>query len=172
MLLPAIQPSAYLANNGELETLRLSRKYVEQCAVNSPKSIVDAFIQYGQPETACHHTLSYVSSSPSSSPDGQLAAVRCHRLIIVLAHLVRLWSVVQVGRCCISKEHEPFSLLQVFLNSGLPELHSWLESHPAVLEKIWQKSTEHSLSGRSVFCHVDHWVLHMSGTICRIQRSC
>ncbi|KAG2343670.1 hypothetical protein BDR05DRAFT_975908 [Suillus weaverae] len=35
------------------------------------KSIIDAFIKSGQPETACHCTFSYISSSLSSSPEAK-----------------------------------------------------------------------------------------------------
>jgi translation initiation factor 3 subunit M len=34
-----------------------------------------------------------------------------------------------------AKDHEMFSLLQIFLNDGLPEFKAWHESHPDVLEK-------------------------------------
>lgn len=34
-----------------------------------------------------------------------------------------------------NKDHELFSLLQVFLNHGLSEYKSWEASHPDVLEK-------------------------------------
>lgn len=133
------------AANGELETLRLSRKDVEQWLQEWDisreersqflKSIVDAFIQSGQPETAYHYTLSYVSSLPSSSPEGQSAAIDAIALALRLPSLFDLDPLFKLDAVVSAKDHELFSLLQVFLNSGLPEFHSWLESHPTVLEK-------------------------------------
>ncbi|KIK40666.1 hypothetical protein CY34DRAFT_806962 [Suillus luteus UH-Slu-Lm8-n1] len=131
--------------NGELETLRLSRKDVEQWLqewdISSEersqflKSIVDAFIQSGQPEAAYNYTLSYVSSLPSSSPEGQSAAIDAIALALRLPSLFDLDPLFKLDAVVSAKDHELFSLLQVFLNSGLPEFYSWLESHPAVLEK-------------------------------------
>ncbi|KAG1800563.1 hypothetical protein EV424DRAFT_1352121 [Suillus variegatus] len=111
-------------NNGELETLRLSRKDVEQWLQEWNisgeersqflKSVVDAFIQSAQPQTAAVDTIALVFHLPS---------------LFDYDPLSKLDTVVS------TKDHEPFSLLQVFLNRGLPGLHSWLEGHPAVLEK-------------------------------------
>lgn len=158
--------------NGELESLRLTRKDIEQWLqewdISSEersqflKSIVEAFIKSGQPETAYHHTLAYVSSLPSSSPDGQSAAIDAIALALRLPSLFDLDPLFKLDAVVAAKDHELFSLLQVFLNSGLPELHSWLESHPAVLEKyeLDQAQLERKirlLSFASLgFAHVGH----------------
>ncbi|KAG2108659.1 uncharacterized protein F5147DRAFT_612440 [Suillus discolor] len=133
------------ANNGELHTLRLSKKDIEQWLQEWDisgeersqflKSIVDAFIQSDQPETAYHHTLSYVSSLPSSSPESQSAAVDAIALALRLPSLFDFDPLFKLDAVVSAQDHELFSLLQVFFNSGLPELNSWLESHPAALEK-------------------------------------
>ncbi|KAG2064447.1 hypothetical protein BDR04DRAFT_1145892 [Suillus decipiens] len=133
------------ATNGELETLRLSRKDVEQWLQEWDisreersqflQSIVDAFIQSGQSETAYHYTLSYVASLPSSSPEGRLAAIDAIVLALRLPSLFDLDPLFKLDAVVLAKDHELFSLLQVFLNNGLPEFYSWLESHPAVLEE-------------------------------------
>ncbi|KAG2060054.1 hypothetical protein BDR06DRAFT_1003102 [Suillus hirtellus] len=157
------------ASNGELETLHLSRKDVEQWLQEWDisaeersqflKSIVDAFIQSGQPETAYHHTLSYVSSLSSSSPESQSAVVDAIALALRLPSLFDFDPLFKLDAVVSAKDHELFSLLQVFLNSGLPELHSWLESHSAALEK-YGKSLERKirlLSFASLgFAHVGH----------------
>ncbi|KAG1794555.1 uncharacterized protein HD556DRAFT_1474598 [Suillus plorans] len=111
-----------VTNNGELETLRLSRKDVEQWLQEWNisgeersqflKSVVDAFIQSGLPQSAAVDAIALALCLPRDFDP-----------------LFKLDAAVS------AKDHEPFSLLQVFLNSGLPELHSWLESHPAALEK-------------------------------------
>jgi translation initiation factor 3 subunit M len=86
-------------------------------------------------ETAYQYTLSYVSSLPSSSPEGQSAAIDAIALALRLPSLFDLDPLFKLDAVVSAKDHELFSLLQVFLNSGLPEFHSWLESHPTVLEK-------------------------------------
>ncbi|KAG1831053.1 hypothetical protein EV424DRAFT_1553543 [Suillus variegatus] len=96
------------------------------------KSIVDAFIQSGQPETAYHHTLSYVSSLPSSSPSPAIDAIS---LVLRLPSLLDFDPLFKLYAVVSTKDRELFSLLQVFLNSGLLELHLWLVSHRAALEK-------------------------------------
>ncbi|KAG2097941.1 uncharacterized protein F5147DRAFT_763305 [Suillus discolor] len=127
--------SKVAANNGELETLRLSRRDVEQwlkewnisveeCS-QSLKSVVDAFRQFSQPEIAYHHTLSSISSLPSSSPESQSEAVDAIALALRLPSLFDFDPLFKLDAVVSAKDHEPFSLLQVFLNSGLPELHSW-----------------------------------------------
>ncbi|KAG0702392.1 hypothetical protein DFH29DRAFT_921438 [Suillus ampliporus] len=133
------------AANGELETLRLSRKDVEQWLqewnISSEersqflKSIVDAFAKSSQPENAYQYTLSYVSSLPTSSPDGQSAAIDAIALALRLPSLFDLDPLLKLDAVVAAKDHELFLLLQVFLNGGLPEFCSWLESHPSVPEK-------------------------------------
>ncbi|KAG1844398.1 hypothetical protein C8R48DRAFT_678419 [Suillus tomentosus] len=78
------------------------------------KSIADAFIQSGQPQSAAIDAIALALCSPT---------------LFDFDPLFKLDAVVS------AKDHEAFSLLQVFFNSGLPELHSWLESHPTILEK-------------------------------------
>ncbi|KAG1718160.1 uncharacterized protein EDB91DRAFT_1352529 [Suillus paluster] len=132
------------AANGQLETLRLSRKDVEQWLqewnISSEertqflKSIVDAFTKSSQPETAYQYTLSYLSSLPTSH-DGQSAAIDAIALALRLPSLFDLDPLFKLDVVVAAKDHELFSLLQVFLNGGLPEFRSWLESHPSVPEK-------------------------------------
>ncbi|KAG1895637.1 uncharacterized protein F5891DRAFT_1193966 [Suillus fuscotomentosus] len=100
------------------------------------KSIADAFIQCGQPygnRLSSH--ASYVSSSPSSSPESQSAAIDVIALALYSPTLFYFDPLFKLDAVVSAKDHEAFSLLQVFLSSGLPELHSSLESHPAILEK-------------------------------------
>ncbi|OJA14335.1 hypothetical protein AZE42_10498 [Rhizopogon vesiculosus] len=133
------------AANAELKTLRLSRNDVEQWLqewnISSEersqflKSIVDAFIKSGEPETAYQYTLSHVSSLPTSSPDGQSAAIDAIALALRLPALFDLDPLFKLDAVVAAKDHELFSLLQVFLNGGLPEFRSWIDKHPGVPEK-------------------------------------
>ncbi|KAG1831051.1 hypothetical protein EV424DRAFT_214315 [Suillus variegatus] len=86
-------------------------------------------------ETAYHHTLSYVSLLLSSSPESQSAAIDAIALALRLPSLFDFDPLFKSDAVVSAKNHELFSLLQMFLNSGLPELHSWLVSHRAALEK-------------------------------------
>ncbi|KAG1831049.1 hypothetical protein EV424DRAFT_214102 [Suillus variegatus] len=152
-------------NNGELETLCLSRKDIEQWLQEWDisgeersqflKSSVDAFIQSDQPETAYHHTLSYVSSLPFSSPSPAIDAIA---LALRLPSLFDFDPLFKLDAVVSVKDHELFSLLQVFLKSGLPGL----ESHPAALEKY---ELDRAQLGRKIrllsfaslgFAHVGH----------------
>ncbi|KAG1906184.1 uncharacterized protein F5891DRAFT_975617 [Suillus fuscotomentosus] len=120
------------ANNGELETLCLSRSDVEQWLQEWDifgeersqflKSIVDAFIQSDQPETAYHHTLSNVSLLPSSWAESQSAAIDAIALALRLPSLFDFDPLFKLDAVVSAKDHGLFSLLQ-------------LESHPAALEK-------------------------------------
>ncbi|KAG1867291.1 PCI-domain-containing protein [Suillus subalutaceus] len=119
------------AANGELETLRLSRK--------------DNGISLGKERS---HFLKSI---------GQSAAIDAIALALRLPSLFDFDPLFKVGRRCFSTRSRTFHrFCRLFLNSGLPEFRSWLESHPT-------NSTKHSLSRRSVFCHLRHWVLHTFG---------
>ena len=69
------------------------------------------------------------------------------------------------------KNHELFSLLQIFANDGLPEFQAWVESHPGVVENysacvymslihaidlVWQISTSRGSSAKFVFFQSVH----------------
>jgi translation initiation factor 3 subunit M len=86
-------------------------------------------------ETAYQYTLSYVSSLPTSSPECQSAAIDAIALALGLPSLFDLDPLFKLDAVVAAKDHELFSLLQVFLNGGLPEFRSWLEKHPGTLEK-------------------------------------
>ncbi|KAG2114330.1 uncharacterized protein F5147DRAFT_650108 [Suillus discolor] len=114
----------YAASNGELETSHSSRKDVEELLQELDisgeersqlfKSIADAFIQSGQPQSAAIDAI---------------ALALCSSTLFDFDPLFKLDAVVS------AKDREALSLLQVFLNSDLAELHSSLESHLAILEK-------------------------------------
>jgi len=86
-------------------------------------------------ETAYQYTLSYVSSLPTVSPDRQSAAIDAIALALRLPSIFDFDPLFKLDAVVAAKDHELFSLLQVFLNGGLPEFHSWSEKYPGVLEK-------------------------------------
>ena len=70
-----------------------------------------------------------------SAPEAQSAAIS------VIADALRLPTVFdfdplfKLNAVVALKDHELFSLLQLFANGGLAEYHAWVESHPSVIEK-------------------------------------
>lgn len=97
------------------------------------KALRLTFVRYR--ETAYQYTLSYVSSLPTQSPDSHPAAIDAIALALRLPSLFDLDPLFKLDAVIAAKDHELFSLLQVFLNSGLPEFYSWLEKHPGTIEK-------------------------------------
>ena len=69
-----------------------------------------------------------------SSPEAQSAAIS------VIADALRLPTVFdfdplfKLNAVVALKDHELFSLLQLFVNGGLVEFQTWVESHPGVIE--------------------------------------
>jgi len=72
---------------------------------------------------------------PTSSADGQSAAIDAIALALRLPAMFDLDPLFKLDAVVAAKNHELFSLLQVFLNGGLPEFRSWCEKHPGVPEK-------------------------------------
>ncbi|KDQ64446.1 hypothetical protein JAAARDRAFT_28075 [Jaapia argillacea MUCL 33604] len=132
-------------SHDELDVLHISRSDVEKWTSEwdiTPeekskflKSIADAFAKAGQLETAYEYSLSYVRSLPSSSPDAQSAAVEAISTALRLPTIFDFDPLFKLDAVIASKSHELFSLLQVFLNGGLPEFNAWTESHPDALGK-------------------------------------
>ncbi|EPQ59896.1 hypothetical protein GLOTRDRAFT_23467, partial [Gloeophyllum trabeum ATCC 11539] len=132
------------STNDELEVLQISRadveKWMQEWDVTPEeksqflKSISDAFSKSGQPETAYLFTLSYVRSLPSSSPEAQAAALEAIAAALRLP-IYNFDPLFKLDAVVASKEHELFSLLQVFLNGGLSEYQSWEQSHPDAFER-------------------------------------
>ncbi|KAG2054066.1 hypothetical protein BDR06DRAFT_1021065 [Suillus hirtellus] len=147
MLLLVIQSSAYLftlryaANNGELETLRSSRNDVEELLQELDisgeersqlfKSIADASIQSGQPYGNCSSShASYVSSSPSSFPESQSAAIDVVALALYSPTLFYFGPLFKLDAVVSAKDHEafydlPYSEVASILQIELNEVEKW-----------------------------------------------
>ncbi|KZT24562.1 PCI-domain-containing protein [Neolentinus lepideus HHB14362 ss-1] len=130
--------------NDELEVLQISRgdveKWMQEWDVPSEeksqflKSVSDALSKSGQPETAYSYILSYVRSLPSSSPEAQAAAIDAIAAALRLP-IYDFDPLFKLDAVVASKDHELFSLLQVFLNGGLSEYKSWEASYSDAFEK-------------------------------------
>ncbi|PCH40893.1 PCI-domain-containing protein [Wolfiporia cocos MD-104 SS10] len=129
----------------ELELLGLSRvdveKWLSEWDVSQEEksaflqSIASAYTTCGQPEAAYECSLSYIRSLSPSSPSAQAAAVDIIAAALRLPTLFDFDAVFRLDAVVAAKEHELFSLLQIFLNDGLPEYRAWAEAHPDVFAK-------------------------------------
>ncbi|CAA7260135.1 unnamed protein product [Cyclocybe aegerita] len=99
------------------------------------KSIVDAYAQADQPTTSYDYSLSYVQSLPASSAAREPATLELIATALRLPTVFNFDPLFKLEAVLAVKDHELFSLLHIFLNSGLPEFKAWESSHPGALEK-------------------------------------
>ncbi|KAF8204770.1 PCI domain-containing protein [Pholiota molesta] len=99
------------------------------------KSIVDAYVKAEQPTIAYEYSLLYLQSLPSSSEQAKEAAVDVVATALRLPTVFDFDALFKLDAVVAIKEHELFSLLQIFLSGGLPEFKAWASSHPETLEK-------------------------------------
>lgn len=86
--------------------------------------------------TALEYQLLYVQSLPSTSEAAKAAAVDVIATALRLPTIFDFDSLFKLDAVVAIKDHELFSLLQVFLNGGLAEFRTWQQSHPQTLEKF------------------------------------
>jgi hypothetical protein len=96
--------------------------------------MIRKFISYSR-ATSYEYCLSYVRSLPPSSPSAQAAALDAIAPALRLPSLFDFDPLFKLDAIIAAKDHELFSLLQIFLNSGLSEFKSWEEHHSGTLEK-------------------------------------
>jgi hypothetical protein len=84
---------------------------------------------------AYEYSLSYVRTLPSNSSLAQSAAIDLVATALRLPTLFDFDSLFKLDAVIALKDHEIFSLLQVFLSGGLSELDQWRASHAGVAEK-------------------------------------
>jgi len=138
--------------NDQLESLQLQRPTVEKWLTEwqiSPeeksrflKSLVDAFTAADQTSTAYEYSLSYIRSLPSNSPAAKDAAIDVITTTLRLPNLFDFDPLFKLDVVVALRDHELFSLLQVFLNGGLPELKQWQANHAGAAEKYNLSDTE------------------------------
>jgi hypothetical protein len=84
--------------------------------------------------TSYQYTLSYIRSLSPSSPSYQAAAIDAITTALRLPSVLEFDALFKLDAVVAVKDHELFSLLQVFLNEGLLEFYTWEQNHPSVLE--------------------------------------
>lgn len=85
--------------------------------------------------TSYEYLLSYVRSIPPSSPESQPAAVEAIATALRLPSTFDFDSLSKLEGVVAAKDHEIYSLLQIFLGGGLSDYLSWEASHADVFEK-------------------------------------
>ncbi|KAI3616701.1 pci domain-containing protein [Moniliophthora roreri] len=133
------------ASNEEIDFLNLSRadvdKWLGEWDISAEeksaflKDISDAYAKSDQLSQSYEYTLSYVRSFPASSEGAQKAAVDAIASALRLPNIFDFDALFKLDAVVALKNHELFSLLQVFLNGGLTEFQSWQDSHGGVFEK-------------------------------------
>ncbi|KAF8969390.1 hypothetical protein BDZ97DRAFT_240477 [Flammula alnicola] len=106
------------------------------------KTIVDAYARAEQSTIAYEYSLLYVRSLPPSSEAAQSAAVDVVATALRLPTVFDFDALFKLDAVLNIKSHELFSLLQIFLNNGLPEFKAWESSHPQALEKYQITASE------------------------------
>ncbi|KAI0371602.1 PCI-domain-containing protein [Pilatotrama ljubarskyi] len=106
------------------------------------KLLVHAFTKSGNAPVAYQYQLSYVRSLPSSSPLAQSAAIDAVASALRLPSYFDFDSLFRLDAVVAAKDHDLFSLLQIFLNEGISQYKAWVESHPDTLSKYDIESTQ------------------------------
>jgi hypothetical protein len=86
-------------------------------------------------DTSYKYALLYVRSVAPSSPTAKAAAVDTIATALRLPSIFDFDPLFKLEAVVAVKDHELFSLLQIFLNEGLTEFIAWEKTHQGVLEK-------------------------------------
>ena len=107
-------------------------------------------------EAAYEFRLAYAQSLPSSSELRQSAAADAIAAALRQPSIFDFEPLCKVEAVIAAKDHELFSLLQIFLNNGLAEVQAFADSHAALLETYrkhpllsWRNSTFYNTTYRA-----------------------
>ncbi|KAF8214029.1 hypothetical protein K438DRAFT_1927230 [Mycena galopus ATCC 62051] len=138
--------------NEELAALQLARvdvdKWLREWDISSEekskflKTIVNAYEKAGDLATAYEYSLAYVRSLPPGGPTTETAAVETIATALRLPFVFDFDPLFKLDAVVAAKNHELFSLLQIFLNDGLPQFKAWEEAHAGSLEKYQLESSQ------------------------------
>lgn len=104
------------------------------------KAISEAYAQTSQPDRSYQFLLSYARSIPSSSSDAQKAGTDAVVAALRLPSNFDFDPLLKLDSVVALRGKPLFSLLDIFLNSGLTEYRAWASADASVLE-------EHKLDG-------------------------
>ncbi|KAJ3807992.1 PCI domain-containing protein [Lentinula aff. lateritia] len=128
-----------------INALHLSRSDVEKWTNEwdiSPEdksafleNIVNAYAKSNQLTQSYNYSLIYLRSLPSTSDAARDTSTKAIASALRIPSIFDFDALFKIDAVVANKDHELFSLLQVFLNNGLSEFKSWEASHAGVLEK-------------------------------------
>lgn len=104
------------------------------------KAISEAYVQTSQPDLSYQFLLSYARSIRPSSSDAQRAGTDAVVAALRLPSNFDFDPLLKLDPVVALKGTPLFSLLEIFLNSGLTEYRTWASANASVLE-------EHNLNG-------------------------
>ncbi|KIO12424.1 hypothetical protein M404DRAFT_123481 [Pisolithus tinctorius Marx 270] len=146
----ALRPPIYTTllelaiSNNQLDVVSFSKpdieRWLKEWSVSDEeksqflKFIVDILVQSGRPEKAYEYRLLYVHSLPPSSELRQSAAVDAIAAALRQPTVFDFEPLCKLEAVIAAKDHELFPLLQIFLNSGYPELTTWADNNTDVLD--------------------------------------
>ncbi|KAF5388187.1 hypothetical protein D9615_000692 [Tricholomella constricta] len=147
----SLRPLVYIALvqmaglNNDFDTLQITRANVEKWLSewNIPqiekavflKNVSDAYLTASQPANAYDYERLYIQTLPSSSSAAQDGAINLIATALRLPTVFDFDPLFKLDAVLAVKDHELFSLLQIFLNDGLLEFKTWEASHSEALEK-------------------------------------
>ncbi|KAI0758225.1 PCI-domain-containing protein [Fomes fomentarius] len=131
------------STNDELDLLGITQSEVDKWLTEwdiSPeeksaylKLLVDVYQKAAEPTTSFQYQLAYIRSLPPSS--AQNAAIDAVAAAFRLPSFFDFDSLFRLDAVVAAKDHELFSLLQIFLNDGLAQYKAWAESHSDAIAK-------------------------------------
>ncbi|EDR12258.1 uncharacterized protein LACBIDRAFT_311474 [Laccaria bicolor S238N-H82] len=143
---------ALATSNDDLEILKLSRadveKWLSEWNISQDekstflKSIVDAYAKAGELTTSYEYSLVYIRTLPSTSSASREAVINAIVAALRLPNIFDFDPLFKLDAVVNAKDHELFSLLQIFLNDGLVEFKTWEQSHQGLLEKYNLESAQ------------------------------
>lgn len=95
------------------------------------------------------YKLSYVRSLDPASNAGKTAAVDAIATALRLPTVFEFDPLLKLDAVVAAKDSELFSLLQIFLNEGLPEFNAWAGTHAGVLEQYRECHLRHGTQSSS-----------------------
>lgn len=143
---------ALATSNDDLDILKLSRadveKWLSEWNISQDekstflKSIVDAYAKAGELTASYEYSLVYIRTLPSTSSASRGAAINAIVTALRLPNIFDFDPLFKLDAVVNAKDHELFSLLQIFLNDGLVEFKTWEQSHQGRLEKYNLESAQ------------------------------
>ncbi|KAG5340416.1 hypothetical protein C0989_001656 [Termitomyces sp. Mn162] len=131
--------------NGDLDVLQITRINVEKWLsewtvpptekASFLKTISGAYEAESQPEISYEYERLYVQTLPATSPGAQESAIDLIATALRLPNVFDFDPLFKLDAVISAKDHELFSLLQIFLSDGLQEFNVWVDSHPDALNK-------------------------------------